>query len=238
MQSPPPRQAVPIPTPGPVTQPNPQTRSPLVWIVFALVGLALVSGLVVIGALVILAANAPQSQTPPKEPSGSINRIGIESTAPADRLMLPAEVSVTASSEKPSSTIPCRADSAYDGLRETSWCEGADGPGDGESLTFTFTNGRHKVTRILIVAGYDKYSDDQYGDRWTLNNRPKTVKVLMGGAIYECSVDPNDRSFQTLKLPESDQVEQVTLTFVGVIQGTAKSDSDMCISEVQIYVSE
>lgn len=140
--------------------------------------------------------------------------------------------------DPPPPGVDCRPSSAYDGDVETAWCEGVAGDGSGESLTVTFNGGPYKVTRILIVAGYDKVRSDKHGDRWTLNNRPRKVRVALGGAFYECAVNPENHGFQSLSFPGSSQVEGVTLFFDDVLKGTAKTDSDLCISEIQVYVEK
>lgn len=217
----------------------PARKSPIAWIVLAL----LVACALALTALIAVLAYLKSSQAPEGTslpPMGADQTMGVRSETPNDRLLEPTEVSMIASSTKDPAPrgVDCRPSSAYDGDVETSWCEGVAGDGSGESLTVTFNGGPYKVTRILIVAGYDKEKDDEFGDRWTLNNRPKKVRVALGGAFYECAVNPENRGFQPLNFPGSSPVEGVTLFFDDVIKGTAKTDSDLCISEIQVYVEK
>jgi F5/8 type C domain len=114
-------------------------------------------------------------------------------------------------------------DALVDGNPSTAWAEGANGPGIGEHVDFTFVSTR-KVRELRIVPGYALQPD-----LFAKYNRPKTLRI-----------DYSDKTSQTVQLADDPTVQRfpananaksARITIVDVYRGT--SGDDTFISEVE-----
>lgn len=69
-----------------------------------------------------------------------------------------------------------KADNAHDLRYDTAWVEGVDGPGLGQTLTYTFDNKYPRITKILIHNGYIKDETT-----WIKNNRVRALELSING---------------------------------------------------------
>lgn len=68
------------------------------------------------------------------------------------------------------------ANHAHDLGYDTAWVEGVEGPGIGQTLTYTFTNKCPRITHMHIHTGYTK---DEI--TWIKNNRVRTLELSING---------------------------------------------------------
>jgi hypothetical protein len=114
---------------------------------------------------------------------------------------------------------------AVDGDVITSWQEGAEGQGSGESITLNFEKSEVKV----IACCLGNWRDDWL---YYANCRPKTMTLQIGNQSF-------DVEFTDAQIPHyiilSDKVEaeSLTLTINEIYEGT--DYSDCCISELTVY---
>ena len=133
---------------------------------------------------------------------------------------------------KASSTLPEDNDGSYhasnlqDNLKDTPWCEGADGGGVGESLTYTFS-GAKKLTNVDIVNGNgtDFKLFMAYGS-------VKTVQLTFDNGKSQSLVVKPSLMPQTLNI-EPVTTKSVTVELIDVKDG--KTVQDTCISEMRFY---
>ncbi len=124
--------------------------------------------------------------------------------------------SVRASSTLKSNDDRYRAEHLFDGTKE-SWCEGSNGSGTGERLTFQL-DGPKTVQTIIIENGIG------YRNYYSLNNRVKAITV--NGARYAVKDTPGPQVIN-LSSPVSGTV---TITITDVYRGSKWDDT--CIAEI------
>jgi putative hemolysin len=118
------------------------------------------------------------------------------------------------------------AAAAIDGLTESSWVEGVDGPGAGEWILLTFP-GAVEVHRIGIDVGFDR--DD---DIFAKNNRlQKAIVRFSNGASIELT-------FSDVRGVQVIDIDPVETTYVQIIieevyPGTEYDDT--CVAEVEVW---
>jgi hypothetical protein len=125
---------------------------------------------------------------------------------------------------------------AVDGRDDTAWVEGADGLGDGETLTLTF-----EAVRVELVCVVNGYSSDQ--DYYARNARVRDYVALTdsgerGGVLL--SGDDQFKAYQEIEIaagPTSRLQLEIVSAQAGVNTDKGRSFDDTAISEVQVYVS-
>jgi serine/threonine protein kinase len=147
------------------------------------------------------------------------------------------EVDVSGAAKSSEFGVSYAAANLVDGNTSTTWVEGADGLGKGESVTFTFSRPVTVVTACL-VNGYGKSTD-----LYRRNARVRTLDVITDNeqftvGLTDLGLTAAPSTFQELPLPEQ-VVTQVTLrlrSFYGPDQLAGKTSyEDTCLSEVQFW---
>jgi hypothetical protein len=129
-----------------------------------------------------------------------------------------------------SSTLPpskagdYRPERAVDGDPKTAWCEGALGPGVGQSLTLSF-NPPMAVTALTILPGYGKSPEV-----FQANARPRRVRIEAGTAPAVERELRDAFESQRLELVAGPPTASVRTTVLSVWPGGRFED--MCISEI------
>jgi len=151
---------------------------------------------------------------------------------PSSRL---TPLSVTASSFSPGSNDFCNNPVSYepakatDGQPTTAWQ--VTGDGTGQRITFTFPAGT-TVTRVGLVAGYDKVDPCDGTDRFTQNHRIRSVQwQLAPGVRATQTLDTNLRSVQYLDVGPL-TTRSVTMQITGIQFGDSSGDTP--ISEISV----
>jgi len=157
--------------------------------------------------------------TPPLRPDGPAETPKLE-TAPVP---VPA-VSASSVRESQGGNVFTPA-KAIDGRKDTAWCEGADGPGLGESLTLKFDK-PIRVATLKILPGYFKS-----GDRWSQNNRIAEAHLILSDnrvvkVAFEDEMLERDISIG------GDPIESITIVIDKVYVGG--DGLDTLISEIAI----
>lgn len=116
-----------------------------------------------------------------------------------------------------------------DGTDFSSWQDGVDGPGIGESITLGFDR-EYRVKFIVLRLG-NWYSDGWY-DYYTRNNRPKQLLFNIGGRDFTVEF-PDEMKEYCIEFSEEVNASALQLTVVEVYPGTEFDDT--CICEVDTY---
>ena len=115
----------------------------------------------------------------------------------------------------------------YDGAYWSSWQEGVDGPGKGESVTLTFDK-LYRVRCIALKLG-NWYHDISY---YTRNNRPKQLTFVMGSQQF--TVDfPDEKQVQYVEFSDDVECNSMQIIIDDVYSGDQYDDT--CICEVTTY---
>lgn len=115
-----------------------------------------------------------------------------------------------------------------DGLHNTTWTEGVDGYGIGESITF-YADNTQTVRGIKILNGYCKSQDLYYK-----NNRVKKIQLkFSNGNTYAYELPDIFDKYTVLNLNTPEYCSYVTLTILDAYAGSAYDDT--CISEVLFF---
>lgn len=115
----------------------------------------------------------------------------------------------------------------YDGADWSSWQEGVDGAGQGESVTLTFDK-LYKVRCIALKLG-NWYHDISY---YTRNNRPKQLTFVLGS--QQVTVDfPDEKQVQYVELSEDVECNTMQIIINDIYSGDQYDDT--CICEVTTY---
>ena len=114
---------------------------------------------------------------------------------------------------------------AVDGAVITSWQEGAEGQGSGESITLNF-----EKSEVKVIACYlGNWRDDWL---YYANCRPKTMTLQIGNQSF-------DVEFTDAQIPHyiilSDKVVAESLTFTVNEIYAGEDYNDCCISELTVY---
>lgn len=118
------------------------------------------------------------------------------------------------------------ASKAVDGSERTSWQEGADGDGIGESLSFTLSK-PCKVKYMSFQVG--NWNSQEYYDK---NNRPKELEITVGDVTQSVTF-PDGKVEYWIELSEECPASEVGLVIQSVYKGSQWDDT--CIAEVGIY---
>lgn len=115
----------------------------------------------------------------------------------------------------------------YDGSKDSSWQDGVDGPGIGESVTYHLDQ-VYKI-RFLVLRLGNWYSSD---DNYTMNNRPKTMTFKFGDQSVQITF-PDEKKEFCVELSKDVEASEIQMILDAVYQGTAYDDT--CINEVDVY---
>ena len=115
----------------------------------------------------------------------------------------------------------------YDGMDWTSWQDGVDGPGIGETVSFSFD--REYQVRCIVVRLGNWYADDDYFYR---NNRPERLTFELGDSSFEVTFPDEKREF-CIELSRDVPASQMRIIIGSVYSGYEYDDT--CLNEVTIY---
>ncbi len=118
------------------------------------------------------------------------------------------------------------ASKAVDGSERTSWQEGVDGDGIGESLNITLAK-PYKVKYMSFQLG--NWNSQEYYDK---NNRPKEVQITVGDVTQSVTF-PDGKVEYWIELSEECPASEVELVIQSVYEGSKWDDT--CIAEIGIY---
>ena len=116
-----------------------------------------------------------------------------------------------------------------DGTDYSSWQDGVDGPGIGESITLGFDR-EYRVKFIVLRLG--NWYSDGWTDYYIRNNRPKQILFNLGGREFTVEF-PDEMKEYCLEFSEEINASALQLTIVEVYPGTEFDDT--CICEVDTY---
>ena len=115
----------------------------------------------------------------------------------------------------------------YDGSKDSSWQDGVDGSGIGESVTYHLDQ-VCKVRFLVLRLGNWYGSDDNY----TMNNRPKTMTFEFGDQSVQVTF-PDEKKEFCVELSKDVETSEIKMTIDEVYKGTDYDDT--CINEVDVY---
>ena len=115
----------------------------------------------------------------------------------------------------------------YDRSKDSSWQDGVDGPGIGESVTYHLDQ-VYKIKFLVLRLGNWYSSDDNY----TMNNRPKTMTFKIGEQSVQVTF-PDEKKEFCVELSKDVEASEIKMTIDEVYKGTAYDDT--CINEVDVY---
>ncbi len=118
------------------------------------------------------------------------------------------------------------ASKAVDGSERTSWQEGVDGDGIGESLNLTLEK-PYKVKYMSFQLG--NWNSQEYYDK---NNRPKEVEITVGDVTQSVTF-PDGKVEYWIELSEECPASEIELVIRSVYEGSKWDDT--CIAEIGIY---
>jgi hypothetical protein len=133
-----------------------------------------------------------------------------------------------------SSVLPPQAGNSYgpdhlNGMGDRAWCEGAPGPGIGQTITL-HQEPRQTIRTLNITNGYAK-SDDTF----RRNGRIKTATIETDRGYKRTVTLKDTREPQKITIAKA-KIGWVRLTIASVTAGSR--DSDTCVSEFLTNVEE
>jgi len=150
----------------------------------------------------------------------------VTNTAPAIDATNRRVVSATASSTIDQATVDNGPMVMFDGQDESSWQEGVDGYGIGETVNFRF-QGVQEIQMMAFRMG--NWRNDRY---FTTNAAPKTLTLTIGD--YETQVTfEHSRNVQYVVFSTPLYADNVTIRIEEVHAGTEYDDT--CINEITVY---
>nr|WP_027870391.1 hypothetical protein [[Eubacterium] cellulosolvens] len=114
-----------------------------------------------------------------------------------------------------------------DGTQGSSWQDGVDGDGIGESITFRFDKTYNVKFLVLRLGNW--YSSGAYFES---NNRPQTMTFELGTRKFQVTFPDEMKEF-CVELSEEVEASSLKMTIDGVYKGTQYDDT--CINEVDLY---
>ena len=115
----------------------------------------------------------------------------------------------------------------YDGEDWSSWQDGVDGDGVGETLHFSFD--REYRVRVMALKLGNWYDTDAF---YFLNNRPERLILTLGGESFTVTF-PDQRTEFYLELTKDVVASDLQIEIGSVYKGTAYDDT--CMNEISIY---
>jgi hypothetical protein len=126
-------------------------------------------------------------------------------------------------------TITYRPEDVFDGRLETAWIECGKGPGVGEWMNIELGEKR-PLTGLDLYIGYQRVEDDEHGDRYPLNTRPKQIAVVTDSQHFSAPLK-DARAAQHIVLDGS-PTSKVRITVQSAYIG---KDKDCSISELVLF---
>ncbi len=114
----------------------------------------------------------------------------------------------------------------FDGVDETSWQEGVDGYGVGESVAFTF-DGTYGLTALSFKLG--NWRNQNY---YETNAAPKKLTIILGDERFQVEFE-HKKEVQWVTFSQPVYVDSVTILIDDVFAGTKYDDT--CINEITAY---
>lgn len=135
-------------------------------------------------------------------------------------------LSMTSTSEYKQKSVKNSADLVFDGNEITSWQEGVEGDGIGQSINCQL-NRQYQIRYFAFKLG--NWRSDKY---YNGNGRPKSLIVDLDG--YSFTFDfPDEKKDFVIELSEEIPATNITVTINSVYKGAYWDDT--CISEFNIY---
>lgn len=171
----------------------------------------------------------PTPTTAPVEPT-EISYKFVELTA-IDKTVYPRftmnnVASMTSSSEYVQENVKNHASYVFDGNEKTSWQEGVEGDGIGQSITCQL-NRQYQIRYFGFKLG--NWRDEKY---YAGNGKPKTLTVELDGYLFTFAF-PEEKKEYVIELSEEIPATTVTVTIDSVYKGAYWDDT--CITEFNIY---
>jgi len=142
----------------------------------------------------------------------------------------PSQV-IASSSLKPQGKYTYEGKCAHDFSLVTPWCEGVEGNGIGESLTYRFETNFARITKVKIANGFVLNSGTYYN-----NARAKKIRLDYNGkpyAILELQDVIGIQTFDVGTLGSGPDAKQpFTLKFTILEAYNGAKYQDLCISEI------
>lgn len=142
----------------------------------------------------------------------------------------PSQV-IASSSLKPQGKYTYKGECAHDFSLRTPWCEGVEGNGIGESLTYKFDTNFARITQVKIANGFVLNSGTYYN-----NARAKKIRLDYNGKPYAILELQDVIGIQTFDVgilgenPELKKPYSLKFTILEAYNGTKYQD--LCISEI------
>ena len=115
----------------------------------------------------------------------------------------------------------------YDGMDWSSWQDGVDGGGIGESVSFILDR-EYQIRGFAVRLG-NWYEPEDY---YYMNNRPERLTFTVGNESFSLSF-PDRKEEMYVELSRDVPASQVRVTIDSVYRGTDYADT--CINEITIY---
>lgn len=135
-------------------------------------------------------------------------------------------LSMTSTSEYVQTGVKNSADLVFDGNEKTSWQEGVEGDGIGQSINCQL-NRQYQIRYFAFKLG--NWRSEKY---YNGNGRPKSLTVSLDG--YSFTFDfPEEKKEYVIELSEEIPATNISVTINSVYKGAYWDDT--CISEFNIY---
>lgn len=135
-------------------------------------------------------------------------------------------LSMTSTSEYKQTGVKNSPDLVFDGNEITSWQEGVEGDGIGQSISCQL-NRQYQIRYFAFKLG--NWRNDKY---YNGNGRPKSLNVDLDGYSFTFDFPDEKRDF-VIELSEEIPATNITVTINSVYKGAYWDDT--CISEFNIY---
>jgi len=126
-------------------------------------------------------------------------------------------------------TITYTPDNVFDGNLATAWIECAKGPGIGQWIEIDLGT-EQQLTGLDLYIGYQRVEDDEHGDRYPLNTRPKQIRLVTAGQDLSLSL-ADKRDAQHIALDGS-PTRTLRITVEDAYLG---KDADCSFSEIVLF---
>ncbi|TGL57113.1 discoidin domain-containing protein [Leptospira ognonensis] len=118
---------------------------------------------------------------------------------------------------------------AMDGKLESSWIEGTDVNGIGESITISYKS----EIKFQTIAIYNGFGDPK---KWASKNRVKKLKLTTDSGYEEIFTLKDTLSAQKLNLKEEATAKSIKLTILEIFKG--KSENETSIAELKFLADQ